>query len=73
MTYFRVGKVASFTAGCQTPINTTVADLGIFYRETVLVLLEGSSVKISGPNKTVKIDESKFGRRKYHRGYPVKG
>jgi transposase-like protein len=45
----------------------------MFFRETILVSLEGSSVKIGGPNKTVEIDESKFGRRKFHRGHPVKG
>jgi len=42
----------------------TVADFGMFCRETMLVFLEGSSVKIGGPNKTVEIDDSKFGRRK---------
>jgi transposase-like protein len=51
----------------------TVADWGMFCRETMLVFLEGCSVKIGCPNKTVEIDESKFGRRKYHRGHPVKG
>jgi transposase-like protein len=36
----------------------------------MLVYAEGCSEKIGGPNK---IDESKFGRRTYHRGYTVKG
>ena len=51
----------------------TVADWGMFCRETMLVFMEGYSEKIGGPNKTVEIYESKFGRRKYHRGHPVKG
>jgi hypothetical protein len=51
----------------------TVADWGMFCRETMLVFLEDCSVKIGGPNKTVEIYESKFGRRKYYRGHPVKG
>jgi hypothetical protein len=36
----------------------TVADWGLFYRETMQVFLEVSSVKIGGPNKTVEIDEA---------------
>jgi transposase-like protein len=39
----------------------------------MLVYTAGYSEKISGANKSVEIDESKFGRRKYHRGHPVKG
>jgi len=37
------------------------------------VYMEGCSEKIGGRNKTVEIDESKFGRRKYHRDHPFKG
>jgi hypothetical protein len=45
----------------------------MFCRETTLVFLKGSSVKIDGRYKTVEIDESKFGRRKYRKGHPVTG
>ena len=31
------------------------------------------SVKIGGEGKVVQIDESKFGKRQYHRGHHVKG
>ena len=45
----------------------------MFCREVLLVYLEGSSEKLGGFNRTIEIDESKFGERKYHRGQPVNG
>ena len=53
--------------------SKTIADWGMFCRETMLMYVEGCSEKIGFPNKTVEIDESMFGRRKYNRGHPVKG
>jgi hypothetical protein len=38
----------------------------------MLMYIESCFEKIGGPNKTVEIHESKFGRRKYYRSYPVK-
>ena len=39
----------------------------------MLVFMAGCSVKLRGHNKIVEVNESKFGRRKCHRGHPVKG
>jgi hypothetical protein len=44
---------------------TAIADWSQFCRQTMLEYLDGCSERIGCRNKTVEIDDSKFGRRKY--------
>ena len=56
--------------GCS---RQSSVDWGMFCRETCEVLLYQESEPIGGAGKRVQIDESKFGKRKYHRGHKVEG
>lgn len=51
----------------------TIVDWKNFAREVCLCVLEQDSEQIGGVGKHVEIDESKFGKRKYHRGKKVDG
>ena len=53
--------------------TNTGVDWDSFCREVCEVTLFENSVRIGGPGKIVQIDESKFGKRKYHRGHRVEG
>ena len=46
----------------------TVVDWYNLCREVYSEVLEKENAKIGGPGKIVEIDESKFGKRKYHKG-----
>ena len=45
----------------------------IIFRELVEHAILSKPVKIGGEGKIVEIDESKFGKRKFHRGRRVDG
>lgn len=51
----------------------TATDWSSFCREVVVHHVLQNKQPIGGIGKTVEIDESKFGRRKYHRGHAVEG
>jgi hypothetical protein len=53
--------------------SATITEWAKLCREVMLDYVLGRSKKIGGRNKTVEIDESKFGLRKYNRGHKVKG
>eukprot|EP00112_Aurelia_sp_Birch-Aquarium-sp1_P000279 Seg1022.2 transcript_id=Seg1022.2/GoldUCD/mRNA.D3Y31 product="putative transposase-like protein" protein_id=Seg1022.2/GoldUCD/D3Y31 len=56
--------------GCS---RQSAVDWDMFCRETCEVVLAEESEPIGGEGKRVQIDESKFGKRKYHRGHKVEG
>ena len=51
----------------------SVVDWASFCREVVFNGYIINVEKLGGPGKIVEIDESKFGKRKYHRGKHVEG
>ena len=53
--------------------ESTGADRDSFFREVCEITLLENSVRLGGEGKVVQIDESKFGKRKYHRGHHVEG
>lgn len=60
------------TRQCQINKNTAVSWSKLF-RNILKKQLVQSAPMIGGPGKVVEIDESKFGKRKYHRGHRVEG
>ena len=51
--------------------SNTVVDWSMFCREVCEVFIAEKSQKIGGEGKRVQIDESKIGKRKFHRGHFV--
>ncbi|XP_073814310.1 uncharacterized protein [Musca autumnalis] len=58
----------------ETKINKrTAVDWSNFCREVVVYSSFQRELEIGGPGTIVEIDESKIGKRKYHRGHRVEG
>ncbi|KAK9707709.1 ISXO2-like transposase domain [Popillia japonica] len=51
----------------------TAVDWASFCREVCLEYFMYRPTKLGGPGIVVEIDESKFGRRKYHKGHRIEG
>ena len=53
--------------------NQTAVDYFERLEDLVSLMIDNQNCKIGGPGVIVEIDESKFGKRKYHRGHRVVG
>ncbi|XP_028412951.1 uncharacterized protein LOC114535832 [Dendronephthya gigantea] len=72
--YWWCRDVVQETMRFETDVSgNTVVDWDSFCREICEVNYLECEEKIGGPGKRVQIDESKFGKRKYHRGHRVEG
>ena len=54
-------------------MKKTVIEWSTFFREACITSIMDQSQAIGGNGIEVEIDESKFGKRKYHRGHRVEG
>jgi hypothetical protein len=69
LTYYILRRLPSRTIRLELHIaNYTATNWTMFCREAMMDYVARSSEKLGGPGKTVEIDESFFGRRKYNRG-----
>ena len=69
LTYFWVYRAEQEFVKHELGIShTTIVDWYNFSREVCISILEVYSRQIGGPGKVVEIDESTFGKRKFHKG-----
>ncbi len=75
LTFYWVNKCREDFVKTQLRLGSdhTLVDWYNFCREVCLEILVGENEQIGGPGVEVEIDESKFGKRKYHRGRRVDG
>ncbi|XP_035233008.1 uncharacterized protein LOC118204826, partial [Stegodyphus dumicola] len=74
VTYMWLGKCGNDFIRTELRIaKNTVTDWKSFCREVCMELCLKENVKLGGEGVIVEIDESKFGKQKYHRGKRVEG
>ncbi|CAC5405116.1 unnamed protein product [Mytilus coruscus] len=74
ITYFWIYKIdQEFVKHELSICNQTIVDWYNYCREVCIEILKIDSEKIGGDSVIVEIDESKFGKRKYHKGRQVEG
>ena len=74
LTYFWVKELPNKTTEEECAIsNKSIVDWYNFCREVCATIIEEESTQIGGVGEVVEIDESKFGKRKYHKGRRVDG
>ena len=74
VTYFWVNRFREINARKEISCSKhTIVDWYNFCREVCVEIVAAERGQIGGPGKIVEIDESKFGKRKYHRGKHVEG
>ena len=75
LTYYWVYKTPSEFVLRELRIGSehTIADWYNFAREVCIAIIKTENEQIGGVGKEIEIDESKFGKRKYHRGKRVDG
>jgi hypothetical protein len=74
LAYHWLSKASVSTTIAQTGRSSeTVCAYFRYFRELVADSLDEANFCIGGPGIVVELDESKFGKRKYHRGHRVEG
>jgi len=71
--YWLAGACHQFLMTVTGHSPNTITDYIKFYQELVYATFDDEDTMIGGPGIKVQVDESKYGKVKYHKGYKVEG